>query len=38
MWGKGNPWALLVGMYFGAATMENKMEDVVQKIKNRTNT
>ena len=33
MWKKGNPYALLVGMYIGAATMENSME-VPQKIKN----
>ena len=33
---KGNPCALLVGMQFGAATMENSMEVVPWKIKNRT--
>ena len=31
--GKGNPPTLLVGMYIGAATMENSME-VPQKTKN----
>ena len=35
MWRKGNPRALLVGLYIGASTMENNME-VPQKIKNRT--
>ena len=34
MWRKGNPPTLLVGMYIGAATMENSME-VPQKTKNR---
>ena len=33
--GKGNSWALLLGMYIGTAAMENSME-VPQKIKNRT--
>ena len=33
-WRKGKPPALLVGMYVGAATMENSME-VPQKTKNR---
>ena len=35
MWRKGNPFALLVGMQTGAATLENSME-VPQKVKNRT--
>ena len=35
MWRKGNPRALLVGIYIGTATIENSME-VPQKIKNRT--
>ena len=35
MWRKGNPGTLLVGMWIGAATMENSME-VPQKPKNRT--
>ena len=35
MWRKRNPPALLVGMYIGAATMENSTE-VPQKIKKRT--
>ena len=35
MWRKGNPFALLVGMQTGAATLENSVE-VPQKIKNRT--
>ena len=35
MWRKGNPRALLVGMYICTATIENSME-VPQKIKNRT--
>ena len=35
MWRKGNPCVLLVGMYIGAATMENSME-IPQKIKNKT--
>ena len=35
MWRKGNPCALLMGMYIGTATTENSME-VLQKIKNRT--
>ena len=34
MWRKENPCALLMGMYVGAATMENSMEGP-QKIKNR---
>ena len=34
-WRKGNPLALLVGMYTDTATMENSME-VPQKTKNRT--
>ena len=33
--GKGNPSALLVGMYTGTTTMENSME-VPQKTQNRT--
>ena len=33
MWIKGNPFALLVGMQIGAATVENIME-IPQKIKN----
>ena len=33
MWRKGNPFALLVGMQSGAATVENSME-IPQKIKN----
>ena len=36
MWRKGNPYALLMGMQIGAATMENSME-IPQKLKNRTN-
>ena len=35
MWRKRNPFALLVGMQIGAATVENSME-VPQKVKNRT--
>ena len=35
MWTKGNPCALLVGLYIGAATIENSTE-VSQKIKNTT--
>ena len=35
MWRKGNPFALLVGMQTGAASLENSKE-VLQKIKNRT--
>ena len=35
VWGKGNPPILLVGMYIGAATVENSME-VSQKTKIRT--
>ena len=35
MWRKGNPFALLVGMQTGAATLENSTE-VPQKVKNRT--
>ena len=31
MWGKGNPFALLMGMQIGAATMEGSME-IPQKI------
>ena len=34
VWRKGNPLALLVGMYIGTATTENSME-VPQKTKNR---
>ena len=33
MWRKGDPFALLVGMQIGAATMESSME-ITQKIKN----
>ena len=33
MWRKGNPFALLVGMQTGAATVESSME-IPQKIKN----
>ena len=33
MWRKANPFALLVGMQIGAATMENSME-IPQKIQN----
>ena len=33
MWRKGNSFALLVGMQFGAATVESHME-IPQKIKN----
>ena len=33
MWRKGNPFALLVGMQVGAATVESSME-IPQKIKN----
>ena len=33
MWRKGNPFALLVGMHIGAATVESSME-IPQKIKN----
>ena len=32
MWRKGNPFALLVGMQAGAATVENSME-MPQKLK-----
>ena len=32
MWRKGKPCTLLVGMWIGAATMENSMEDP-QKLK-----
>ena len=32
MWRKGNPFALLVGMQTGAATVENSME-MPQKLK-----
>ena len=35
VWRKGNPFALLVGMQTGAATLENSV-GVPQKIKNRT--
>ena len=35
MWRKGNPCTLLVGMYIGTATKENRIE-VSQKTKNRT--
>ena len=35
MWRKGNPFALLMGMQTGIATLENSME-VPEKIKNRT--
>ena len=35
MWRKGNPRALLVGMYIGMTTMENTMA-IPQKIKNGT--
>ena len=35
MWRKENPCALLVGMDFGAATVDNSME-VPQKMKNKT--
>ena len=34
MWRNGNPFALLVGMQTGAATLENSVV-VPQKIKNR---
>ena len=34
MWRKGNPFALLVGMQIGAATVENSME-LPKKIKSR---
>ena len=34
MWRKGNPLALLVGMWTGAATLENCVE-VPQRVKNR---
>ena len=33
MWRKGNPFALLVGMQVGTATVESSME-ISQKIKN----
>ena len=33
MWRKGNPFALLLGMQTGAATVERSME-IAQKIKN----
>ena len=36
MWRKGNPFAVLVGMQTGAATLENNIE-VPHKVKNRTN-
>ena len=32
MWGRGNPFTLLVGMEIGAATMENSMEVLQRKI------
>ena len=32
MWRKGNPFALLVGMQTGAATVENSME-ITQNLK-----
>ena len=32
MWGKGNPFALLMGMQIGAATVESSME-IPQKLK-----
>ena len=32
MWRKGNPSTLLVGMYIGAATVENSME-ALKKLK-----
>ena len=35
MWRKGNPFALLVGMQTGAATVESTLE-LPQKIKNGT--
>ena len=35
MWRKGSPFALLVGMQIGAATVENSVE-ITQKIKNGT--
>ena len=35
IWRKGNPCTLLMGMYIGAAIMENRME-VPQKTKNKT--
>ena len=35
MWRKGNPFALLVGMRIGAATVESSME-IPQEIKNGT--
>ena len=35
MWRKGSPFALLVGMQIGAATVENSVE-IPQKIKNGT--
>ena len=35
MWRKGNPNTLLVGIYIGAASMENSIE-IPQKTKNRT--
>ena len=35
VWRKGNPLTLLVGMYIGAATIENSVA-VPQKIKNLT--
>ena len=33
MWRKGNPFALLMGMQIGAATVESGMK-ITQKIKN----
>ena len=35
MWREGNPWALMMEIYIGAAAVENSME-VPQKFKNRT--
>ena len=35
MWRKGSPFALLVGMQIGVATVENSVE-IPQKIKNGT--
>ena len=32
MWRKGNPFALLVGMWFGTATLKSSME-ISQKLK-----
>ena len=33
VWRKGNPLALLMGMYIGTATMENSMESPLKKLK-----